>query len=65
MKTAREFVKVPERTLLRLMLSVNTIGNLFAETLTEILVFTPMTQVGGVLTYRIIRGPAGAGLAAV
>lgn len=34
--------------------SLNTLGNLFAETTTETLIFTPLTFISAILCYRIV-----------
>lgn len=39
-----------------LLFTLNTIGNLFAKTSTEALVFTPLTLVSSVLCVRIVMG---------
>ncbi|MEN9442639.1 MAG: hypothetical protein RLZ33_2716 [Bacteroidota bacterium] len=37
------------------LFSLNTLGNLFAETLTETLIFTPLTILLAVLSLRLAR----------
>lgn len=36
--------------------SLNTVGNLFAETSFETIVFTPLTFILAILCYRVVRG---------
>lgn len=41
--------------LMTLLFMLNTIGNLFANTLTETIIFTPITIILTVLCFRIVR----------
>ncbi|MBL0340852.1 MAG: hypothetical protein IPP71_07965 [Bacteroidetes bacterium] len=39
------------------LFSLNTVGNLFAETNAETFIFTPLTFITAVLIYRIVKEP--------
>ncbi|MEQ8303104.1 MAG: hypothetical protein RIB47_06910 [Cyclobacteriaceae bacterium] len=55
-------VRIPEKMLailiwlMTILFALNTIGNLFANTLTEAIIFTPITFVLAVLCFRVAKG---------